>query len=221
MKKLMIIAISIICFHPKTEAQNNIDISYSILKDGKEIKNVKEVNASDMGMLFVSLLHVPDLSSYDLITAAIRFKGRTHSGGYIQYSPDVFASKLRDSKKTPGMKYLLLAVVNNIDDPENGYGFFTIDEYPFEPFGYKYLFSKEGAGNIDNFQLEFELRGQKVIKYETVWENGKAITKPVYGNFVSLSPKTQVQINTDANVAKKPRSSKVNDPNDLKKLFGN
>ncbi|MCB0408606.1 MAG: hypothetical protein KDD29_00190 [Flavobacteriales bacterium] len=220
MKKMMIIAISMMCFHSFSMAQNKMEVSYSILKNGKETEHVKEVNASDMGMLFVNLLHVPDLSGYDMITAVVRFKGRNHSGGYIQFSADEFAAKLKSSKRTPGMKYLLLAVVNKIDNPDNGNGFFTIDEYPFEPFGYKYLFSKEGAGNIDNFQLEFELRGQKIIKYETVWENGKSVTKPVYGDFTSLSPKAEVTVNTDANVAAKPRSSKVGDPNDLKKMFG-
>lgn len=220
MKKFMMIAIAIMCFQTYLKAQNNMEVSYSILKDGQETKNVKEVKSSDMGMLFVSMLHVPDFSGYDLITAVVRFKGRESSGGYRQYTYDEFNSKLKNSTKTPGMKYLLLAVVNKIDNPDNGSGFFTIDEYPFEPFGYKYLFSKEGVKNLDSFQLEFELRGQKIIKHETVWENGKAITKPVYGNFSSLGPKAEVTVYTDANVSAKPRSSKVGDPNDLKNLFG-
>lgn len=220
MKKLMIIAITVMGFNSFVKAQNKMEVSYSILKEGKETENVKEVKASDMGMLFINMLHIPDLSGWDQITAVVRFKGRKGAGGYIQFSAKEFASRLKTSKKTPGMKYLLLAVVNKIDNPDNGNGYFTIDAYPFESFGHKYVFSKEGAGNIDSYELEFELRGQKIIKYETVWEDGKSITKPVYGNYTSLSPKPTVKVYTDASVAAKAKSKKVGDPNDLKKLFG-
>lgn len=220
MKKLLIITILMMCFGTIIKAQKSIEVSYSILKNGSEIKNVKEVNSSDMGMLFVSLTHVPDFSGYDLITVVVRFKTRKGSGGFIEYTLDEFMAKLKNSTKITGMKYLLLAVVNKVDNPDNGNGYFTIDEYPFEPFGFKYLFSKEGAGNLDAYQLEFELRGQKIIKYETVWEDGKSITKPVYGDFASLSSKAEITVKTDASVTAKSRSSKVNDANDLKKMFG-